>query len=356
MNAFETLFQMPEQATDSAPGRVNLMGEHTDYNQGFVLPTILPDRTTVRLAIATDNDEQLDAFSAHYQERIRCSFAAQFTGHWINYILACIQQLCKRGITVPNLKLFVESTVPIGAGVASSAALEVAVLKAMRTLLKLNLTELEIAAIAQQAESEGVGMPCGIMDQMVASLGQPHQAFFLDTQDLSFEQIPLPANYRFAVVHSGKTHALVEGSYKQRRQECERTAALLNVSSLREIDFSRLESSKHLPETLWKRAKHVVTENQRVLDSVAALRANRIVDFGALMNASHLSQKQDFAVTIPETDDLWEVALKYGAIGARQTGGGFGGAIVALIPDGAVQKWWDCVSKACVNASLICVI
>ncbi len=178
---------------------------------------------------------------------------------------------------------------------------------------------------------------------------------FLDTQDLSFEHIPLPTNYQFAVIHSGKTRALVESGYKKRRKECEAAAAFLHVSSLRDVYLPDLERAKDMLDPLRKRAMHVVTENQRVLNSVAALKNNRIADFGKLMNASHLSQKNQFEVTIKETDSLWEAAIKYGAIGARQTGGGFGGAIVALVPTHAVQSWWNFLSKACPKASLICM-
>ena len=354
MIVFETIFGIPAQVSAQAPARVNLMGEHTDYNNGFVLPTVLPRETTVQIAVDTSGRGKFEAFSANYQQRAERSFDTRSQDHWSDYLLACLQQLKKRSIDLPSLKIFVQSTIPIGAGVASSAALEVAFLKAVRDLLKLNLTDLEIALIAQKAESEGVGMPCGVMDQMVSSLGQPNYGFFLDTQDLSFEHIPLPTYYQFAVIHSGKTRALVESGYKKRRKECEAAAAFLHVSSLRDVYLPDLERAEDMPDTLRKRAAHVVTENQRVLNSVAALKNNRIADFGKLMNASHLSQKNLFEVTIKETDSLWEAAIEYGAIGARQTGGGFGGAIVALVPTHAVQSWWNFVSKACPEASLIC--
>ena len=323
MIVFETIFGIPAQVSAQAPARVNLMGEHTDYNNGFVLPTVLPRETTVQIAVDTSGRGKFEAFSANYQQRAERSFDTRSQDHWSDYLLACLQQLKKRPIDLPSLKIFVQSTIPIGAGVASSAALEVAVLKAVRDLLKLNLTDLEIALIAQKAEIEGVGMPCGVMDQMVSSLGQPNYGFFLDTQDLSFEHIPLPTNYQFPVIHSGKTRALVESGYKKRRKECEAAAAFLHVSSLRDVYLPDLERAKDMPDTLRKRAMHVMTENQRVLNSVAALKNSRIADFGKLMNASHLSQKNQFEVTVKETDSLWEAAIEYGAIGARQTGGGF---------------------------------
>ena len=183
---FETIFNIPAEVSAEAHGRVNLMGEHTDYNNGFVLPTILPNKTTVQIAVDTYTSGKIDAFSANYNERIERYLDTTNQGTWTDYIIHCLQQLKQRNISIPSLKIFVESTIPIGVGVSSSAALEVAVLKAMRELLQLNLTDVEIAAIAQQAESEGVGMPCGIMDQMVSSLGKQNYALFLDTQDLSF--------------------------------------------------------------------------------------------------------------------------------------------------------------------------
>ncbi len=353
MKNFETIFGLPAQVSAQAPGRVNLMGEHTDYNQGWVLPTILPLKTTVQIAIDTSVGGKVEIFSANYQQRIERSLDRRGSNHWSDYIVACLQQLKQCHILIPSLKILVESNVPIGAGVASSAALEVALLKAVGELLQLNLSELEIARLAQKAENEGVGMPCGIMDQMVASLGRENQALFLDTKDLSFEYVELPTNYHFAVIHSGPTHVLAYSAYKQRRLECERAAALIKVSSLRDVCPSELNFLDKLPHTLRKRVVHVVTENQRVWDSVAALKENRIPELGQLMNASHLSQKNQFEVTIKETDLLWEAAINRGAVGARQTGGGFGGAVVALVPAPALQTWWHCVSHDCPQASFI---
>ena len=353
MNDFETIFGLPAQVLAQAPGRVNLMGEHTDYNQGFVLPTILPHKTTVQMAVGNSIEGKVDLFSANYQQRIERSLNQPRIDHWSDYIMACLQQLQQCQIEIPSLKILVASEVPIGAGVASSAALEVAVLKAVSQLLQLDFSVLEIASLAQKAESEDVGMPCGIMDQMVASLGRANHALFLDTKDLSYEYVELPTNYLFAVVHSGQKHVLAKSAYKKRRQECERAAALMKVSSLRDVCSSELNYLARLPHILRQRVMHVVTENERVLNSVAALKENRIVDLGQLMNASHLSQKDQFEVTIKETDVLWKAAINRGALGARQTGGGFGGAIVALVPVSVLPSWWDFVAHDCPQASLI---
>ena len=290
---FEALFGIPPQAIAQAPGRVNLMGEHTDYNQGWVLPTILPHQTQVQIAMVPHVESfepHIDTFSATCQDRAQFTLYAPSTGQWTDYIQACLQQLHRHSVTIPSLKIWVESTLPMGAGVASSAALEVAVLKAMRSLLKLDLSDGELALMAQQAEVEGVGMPCGVMDQMVTALGQRDHAFFLDTQTISFEQVPLPTQVAFVVVHSGTSHTLVTSGYQQRRQECEAAAAQLQRLSLRDATLAEVEQSA-LPRLLRQRARHVITENQRVLATVAAFKADRIADVGPLMNASHLSQK-----------------------------------------------------------------
>jgi galactokinase len=369
MTSFESRFGLSAQVTAIAPGRVNLMGEHTDYNQGFVLPTVLPLTTTVKAAIALDHSNldhsnldhsrldhsnldhpHIDLFSLNLKEQVQRELGEPCRHHWTDYILACLQQL-QPVATIPGLKLWIESTVPIGAGVSSSAALEVAVLQAMRSLLNLSISDLEIALMAQRAE-QGVGVPCGVMDQLVAAVGQPHQALFLDTRSLTFELIPCPQHYRWAVVHSGKTRSLAESGYTVRRQECEAAAALLQVKSLREVmDPGELQM---LPEPLRRRAKHVVTENQRVLETVAALRQGTMASLGELMNQSQRSQQHDFEVTVSETEDLCAIAIAQGALGARQTGGGFGGAIVALVPEAIAGQWWAAVQEQQQKAKLIC--
>jgi galactokinase len=314
LTPFETLFGYTPQATAIAPGRVNLLGEHTDYNQGFVLPTILPLQTTVHCAIAVDHLGKVDIFSATLEERVERDLNDVTQAHWSDYILACLQQLQQRNIAIPGLKLWIESTIPLGAGVSSSAALEVAILKSVRSLLNLPLSEIDIAQIAQQAEHQGVGVPCG------------------------------------------KTRSLSDSGYSQRRQDCKAAAIALNVGSLRELTVADLETLPSLPNPLARRVRHVITENQRVLDGVDALQSGEIARFGELMNQSQRSQREDFAVTVPETEQLCAIALAEGAWGARQTGGGFGGAIVALVPEVIVQHWWQQVSIQCPTAQLLCIV
>jgi galactokinase len=357
------MLDKPAPISASAHGRVNLMGEHTDYNQGFVLPTPLANATTVTLSIAPEwplsTIGHLQITSTHYPHSTidRKLNESAASGHWSDYVLACCQQFqTATGIALPNLVIHLDSNVPMGAGVSSSAALEVAVLRALCVLRPENFCDdRTLARLAQQAENEGVGVPCGIMDQMVAALGIPNHAFFLDTRTLISENVSLPSGYQFVVIHSGVSHQLANSGYAQRRQECEQAAQMLGVTSLRDSDLAALETSQ-LPSLLAQRARHVLSENERVLKGVQCLKAGDMAAFGQLMIASHQSQKDDFAVTVAETDQLCQIALNHGAIGARQTGGGFGGAIVALINSELADDWWPQVQQDYPNGTLVATV
>lgn len=331
-----------------APARANMLGEHTDYNDGFVLPTPLPYFTTVTVAPGNQAG-MIEAHAARFDQTLVRPLDSPRQGDWLDYPLGCVHTLRASGVDVPALRLTIESDIPMGAGISSSAALEVATLRALRRWLDLPLDDEAIALLGQRAEAEYVGMPCGIMDQMVSSLGTPGQALFLDTRSLTHRLIALPASHQLAVVHSGVTHRLTEGGYRQRRSECEQAAAALGVPSLRDIeDLSRIDT---LPEPLNRRARHVVTENRRVLDGVASLERGDAVRFGRLMVESHASQRDDYAVSVPEIDTLVDSALRHGAIGARLTGGGFGGCIIALVED--VTAWWPAVQADSPQAKLV---
>ena len=327
--AFEEIFNRPPEARVQAPGRVNLLGEHTDYNQGFVLPTLVPYFTYVEAAKA---EGRVEAYAEAYQERRSRPLGAARQGDWLDYLAGCVWALGEAGYPVPGILFYVHSTVPMGAGLSSSAALEVATLRAVRSLYNLSLDDLEIARLAQRAEAAYVGVRCGIMDQIASSLGELGSALFLDTRDLHYERVPLPAEYQVAVVDSGVPRRLAEGGYNTRRSECEQAAKLLGIDALRELNEAPLDRTAGLPHLLSRRVRHVVSENQRVLEGVRALREGDVVHFGALMNRSHLSLRNDFEVSAPELDRLVQLALENGAVGARLTGAGFGGAIVALVP------------------------
>ncbi|HYD29267.1 MAG TPA: galactokinase [Azospirillaceae bacterium] len=346
---FSTVFDAAPQATAKAPARANLLGEHTDYNDGFVLPTPLPYFTTVSVG-AGSRPGWIEAYAARFGETLTRPLDAPPQGDWLDYVLGCVRALGEARTPVAGLRLTIDSEVPVGAGISSSAALEVATLRALRQFLALDLDDDTIARLGQWAEKEYVGMPCGIMDQMVSSVGVPGQALFLDTRDLSRDTVPLPPGYAMAIIHCGVSHQLTDGGYQQRRAECQAAAAALEVASLRDLGTGDLPRIETLPEPLNRRARHVVTENQRVLDGVAALRRVDVTGFGSLMVASHLSQRNDYAVSIPEIDAVVDAALSHGAAGARLTGGGFGGSVVALMAENRLPGWWRAVSADCPGA------
>ena len=340
IGGFQAVFGSAPDAEAQAPARANLLGEHTDYNDGFVLPTPLAYRTLVEVGLgARDAEPCVAMHAAQFDETIERPFGEARRGDWSDYVLGCLTVLSETGVDLPPLRFAIDSDVPIGAGISSSAALEVAVLRAVRALLRLDLDDVELARLGQRAENSYVGMQCGIMDQMVSSLGTPGKVLFLDTRDLRTELVDLPVEERIAIIHCGVAHKLTEGGYNTRRQECEAACQALGIASLRDIGIDKLDRIAALPEPLSRRARHVVTENQRVLDGVTALKAGDVVRFGALMNASHDSQRDDYEVSIPEIDALADSAQRHGAIGARLTGGGFGGSIVALVPEADHDEW-----------------
>ncbi len=340
---YETVFGAPPGAVGRAPARANLLGEHTDYNDGFVLPTPLAFHTTVEAGMGDDAADadaaMVTAHAAQFGATVTRRLDRPRQGDWMDYVVGCLSVLAERGSAIPPLRLAVASDVPMGAGVSSSAALEVAVLRAVRDLLDLDLDDRTLAQLGRRAENRYVGMQCGIMDQMVAALGVFGKALLLDTSDLTTRLIDLPDRHRIAIVHCGVAHKLTEGAYNTRRGECEAAADRLGVASLRDVGLDDLDRIAALAPPLDRRARHVVTENRRVLDGVAALERGDIGAFGVLMNASHDSQRDDYDVSIPEIDALVDSARRHGAVGARLTGGGFGGSIVALVEETAYDAW-----------------
>jgi galactokinase len=313
-----------------APGRVNLLGEHTDYHGGLVLPTVLPQRTTVRLTTRPDDVVSVRSGTAGDGGTYRLRHEERGRG-WLDYVQGVTSALASRGIRTPGFDAAIESSVPIGAGVSSSAALTVALLRALREARAVALDDIAIARVAQAAETEFVGAPIGIMDQMACSVGRPGDALFLDTHTLAFEQIPLPATVAVVVIHSGHTHAHAAGEYTTRRRESFEAAALLGVDQLRELGVTALPRLAALPPVLARRARHIITENRRVLDGVAALRSGDTALLGALFNASHASMRDDYEISIADIDILVSCGQADPDIyGARMTGGGFGGAVVML--------------------------
>lgn len=331
MADFEAAFHSAPAESAEAPGRVNLLGEHTDYSCGFVLPAAIAQTTRVSLALSPDNDFHIHSAELGMAQSIVAGAADAAPG-FSRYVYGCVQVLRARGHVVPPVLMDIESTVPIGIGLSSSAALEVAVLRAFRKLLALNLDDVELALLAQKAEVEYVGVRCGIMDQMASSLCTPDRMLFLDTRSLDFRLLPLPAGASVAVFDSGTSRSLTQSAYNERRAEVERAAQLLGVQSLRDVDD--LDTVDALPPPLNRRARHVITENRRVIEGVGAS-ASR---FGELMTGSHLSLKNDYEVSTPALDSLVaSLELQPGVYGARLTGAGFGGACVALVERGSAE-------------------
>lgn len=335
-NHFASLFGAAPAVQGAAPGRVNLIGEHTDYNGGFVLPTPIPQRTIVALRPTGGN--MVRASSANIGAALaEYDLGTERPGRgWLDYLQGITRLLRMEGHRFGGFDVLVESTVPLGSGLSSSAALELAFLKALRTAFELRLGDLALARLGQRVENEFVGAHVGIMDQMACGLGQAGSALFIDTRSLGFERIPLPADGELVVINSGVAHQHAAGDYNTRRAECERAAALLGVGQLRDVGPADLPRIAGLPEPLSRRARHIVTENQRVLDAVACLRAGDLAGLGELFLASHASQRDDYAVSIPPIDLLVELAQRDPAVyGARLTGGGFGGSVVLLVRAGA---------------------
>ena len=334
---FARLFGVAPLLVASAHGRVNLIGEHTDYNGGFVLPTLIPQATTAAVAPSSGRrvrvwSRELSATGSLREFHLGDEESGQ---GWLDYVQGVTVALRTAGFEISGFDLALASDVPLGSGLSSSAALEVSVLRALRRVFGLEFDEVRLARLGQAVETEFVGAPIGIMDQMASSLAGVGQALFIDTRSLTTEPVMLPAGTELVVINSGVAHHHAHGDYRTRRAECERAASLLGVAELRDVGVADLSKLQVLPTPLDRRARHVVTENQRVLDAVAAMRANDASALGALFNASHASQRDDYECSVPEVDQLVAIAQADAAVfGARLTGGGFGGSIVALVPEG----------------------
>ncbi|HEX2053016.1 MAG TPA: galactokinase [Actinomycetota bacterium] len=321
----------------SAPGRVNLIGEHTDYNLGFVLPIAIDRRTFVAAGPRTDG--RIRGWSMQEAESFDVDLASLLPGSldgWAAYACGPAWVLAQE-VALAGADLVVSSDVPLGAGLSSSAALQTAVSLALAGMAERALSGTELAMVAHRAESDFVGVPVGIMDQMISALGRRDTALFLDTSDVSYEHVPFHPNDSglvLVVIDTGVKHSLGEGQYAQRRRTCEEAAGVLGVASLREATLEQLDSPA-LTEVQRRRARHVVTENERVLEVVSALLEGDLEAVGSAFVRSHRSLQHDFEVSSPELDVAVEAALESGAVGARMTGGGFGGSAIALVPVGS---------------------
>ncbi|MGA5823077.1 galactokinase [Kitasatospora sp. NPDC094028] len=335
--AFAELYGQQPEGEWAAPGRINLIGEHTDYNGGFVLPVALPQ--TVRAQARRRDDGLLRLWSAQgggaaVELRVDGLAPGAVPG-WAGYPAGVVWALRDAGHRVGGADLRLDSDVPSGAGLSSSAALECAVAAAYNDLYRLGLSAPELALLAQRAENAFVGVPCGIMDQMASMCCRPGAALFLDSRDLTIRQVPVDlagAGLALLVLDTRVKHDLGDGAYAALRAGCERAAALLGLPALRSLDPSGLAGAlAQLPAELRPLVRHVVTENARVETAVGCLDAGDLTALGPILTAGHASLRDDYRVSCPETDLAVHAAVAAGAHGARMTGGGFGGSVIALV-------------------------
>jgi galactokinase len=319
-----------------APGRVNLIGEHTDYNDGFVLPIAI-DRT-VAVAAAPREDRLLRAYSLDYDEMDEAEYCASRlpNGGWKNYVRGVAGEIARLHVSIAGVDLAIAGDVPVGAGLSSSAAVEVAVAGAIAAANGIEIEKREIALLAQRAENDFVGVQCGVMDQFAAALSTAGSALLIDCRSYKATPVPMADGVAVVVVSSGVARDLADTEYNRRRQECAEAADFLDVDSLRDVAEERLiDIESELEPTLFRRVRHVVTEDGRVLAAADALRRGDTTGLGHLLHRSHESLRDDFEVSTPELDRLVDIALGVdGVFGARLTGAGFGGCVVALVrPD-----------------------
>ncbi|NLD72972.1 MAG: galactokinase [Chloroflexi bacterium] len=348
-HAFRRSYLREPAHTVAAPGRVNLIGEHTDYNEGYVLPAAIDRHVVVAAAPRTDGTVHVTAIDLGESSSFDLQAINVDTAHpWSNYQRGVAWALQGAGHILTGMDMVVTSDVPIGSGLSSSAAIELATAHAFELVSRLEIDGVQRALLCQQAENDFVGMRCGIMDQYVISLGQEHHALLIDCRSLEYRAIPMAQGPALVICDTKKRRGLVDSEYNRRRQECERGAEALGVRALRDVTPETLDAraSELEPVTL-KRCRHIVTENQRVLDAVAALEAGDLPALGELMNASHVSLRDDYEVTGPELDAMAEAAWGLdGVIGARMTGAGFGGCTVNLVEQEALDTFLARVPEA----------
>jgi galactokinase len=355
--AFEKQYGSSDGVTGYfSPGRVNLIGEHTDYNGGFVFPCALSFGLYVFLRKTDDNLVKMASLNENYYAEIPLSdLSKHHKKEWVNYPLGVIDQFTKRGIKFDTgAEMLFWGNVPNGAGLSSSAALEVVTGFAINELLGSGLSRLDIIKIGQKAENEFVGVNCGIMDQFASCMGKKDHAVFLNCDTLEFDLVPVKLDgIKIVISNTNSPHKLDAGQYNQRVAECKEAVAEINkvkpikqLGELSQADFDAVKDAIKDPVAL-KRARHVVSEIKRTTDAVKALKANKLKEFGEMMNASHVSLRDDYEVTGKELDAMAEAAWEVdGVIGSRMTGGGFGGCTVSLVKEDAVDEFIATVGPA----------
>ncbi|MDZ4788306.1 MAG: galactokinase [Blastochloris sp.] len=332
-----------------APGRAELLGNHTDYNEGLVLSLAINTGTKIE---ATRLDGKALRFESRDLQRQWQGALDQITPQsdesWVNYILGCFAGLQERGVALGGADFKISSTIPIGAGLSSSAALEIATLLSLKKLYPYDLAPLELARVAQQSEHLYAGVKCGLLDQISVLMSRENHATYIDCRSFEIRHLLLNPKMVFVIIHSGAKHALVSGEYNERRESCEKAAALMGKKALRDVSSSELEEFRPtLPEQAYKRAKHVVGENERVAHAVSYLAHNNMEAFGKLMFQSHQSSIDYFENSCEELNLLVQLASQQaGCLGSRLSGGGFGGATINLVRKEAADAFKNEVGQA----------
>ncbi len=324
-------------ATASVPGRVNLIGEHTDYNGGAVLPAAIERR--IQIALAPTDASSISIKSDRFDELVERPLGEAKRDDWTDYAMGALAKADELGWLSGGVQLFIESDVPDGAGVSSSAALVTAILRAAAEIGEASPTPIDIAKYARAVENDYIGMPCGIMDQMAVGLADYGKALSLDTRDLSYEVIDIPQGWAFVVIHSGVRRELADGRYKARFEECQKAADFLKTEMLCHLTSEQVEAINSMPDNLRRRTNHVRSEHIRTVEAASSMKACDIDTFARLMNESHLSYSKDFEASTSVIDGMVEDAIRSGAKGARLTGGGFGGCIVVLHEKTEIETW-----------------
>ena len=343
-SVFQQVFGYPASLDIQAPGRVNLIGEHTDYNDGFVLPCAIDYQTVISASprqgsvvrvVAADYDNQQDSFD------LKEEIVAHPDYLWANYVRGVVKFLMARGYQLTGADLVISGNVPQGAGLSSSASLEVAVGQAFKALNHLEISQADIALNGQQAENQFVGCNCGIMDQFISALGEEGHALLIDCRSLETRAVAMPAGFDVVIVNSNVRRGLVDSEYNTRRAQCEAAARHFGVKALRDLSIEQFNARAAEPDpVVAQRARHVITENARTLEAADVLARGDMTRMAVLMAESHASMRDDFAITVPPIDALVEmIKAEIGtAGGVRMTGGGFGGCIVALVPHALTEQ------------------
>tara|TARA_B100000029_G_scaffold493176_1_gene555375 strand:- start:323 stop:1390 length:1068 start_codon:yes stop_codon:yes gene_type:complete len=339
---FEQLFNQKSEITENAHARVNIIGEHTDYTGGFVMPTLLSFSTSVEISVSKEKKYQV--YSKNYKnKKVFNDFKKSINNDWIDYVKGCLFVYFDENKKIKNtpVNIFISSNIPMERGISSSSALCVAILKSCNSLFQSKYSDKHIAILAQRVERDYIGVSGGIMDQMVSSIGIHGKGFFLDCLSLKYELLNIPENWKFCLVDSEVQRNLRDSSYNERYNQLKKAEKEIGTDNLGRIKLKDLDKKKFSDSVIYKRAKHVITENDRVLRAKVCLLENNIKEFGKLMNESHKSYSNDFEASTKDVDLITKRSVESGALGSRLTGGGFGGFSVSLIDKKNYNIWFE---------------